>query len=161
MRDSLMGGLFGQGRIRVGGRWISLIKYDWGTENNIYILTRQIGTTRLIQGEFNDMSSVPQSFDMFMTTDEGKILHWDAQDNTCVQRCLEMQPRIDMPVPWAQCVIMDFNCDLVGSLPSPDPLSRDFYEHPLIPAHVIEPYMCTTGVPLVVGGAPNPIPQNP
>jgi hypothetical protein len=129
IRQTLLGGLFGDGQLVVDGMIIPLVKYDWGTGDNLYVLTKRVGPNELFYGQFNNMNLVPPKFPNFTVSDGGRFLHWDESDNTCVISSVEFQPRIVMPGPWAQAKIENFACDLPGSLPNPDPLNANFYNN--------------------------------
>ncbi len=134
-RQQLNGGMFGDGRIYLDGFEIPLLAYDWGTINgpttaDIYLLTGRVGNIRTLNGQFNDMRSVPGSYPggvEYAYTDGGRILTWTNRDHTCVQQIVEMQPRILAWAPWAQARFQDVVCAQPGGPLSPDPLETSFF----------------------------------
>lgn len=135
-RNNLMGGMFGAGRIFLDGFEIPLIAYDWGLQkggnhSDAYFLTGSVGNIKLLNGQYNDMAGVPgrgQAGQLFDVTDGGRMLTWVDADNTCVNRQVEMQPRLLMWAPWAQARIEDVVCTQPGGQISPDPDSSFFPE---------------------------------
>lgn len=134
-RDRLNGGLFGAGRIYIDGFEIPLIPYDWGlikgpTHFDAYVLTRGVGSERLLRGQYNNMERVVRDAGDgldFMATDGGRLLTWNDGDHTCVEQIVEMQPRLVMNGPWAQARIQDIVCHQPGPVLSPDPTETSFY----------------------------------
>ena len=133
-RNGLNGGMFQAGRIYLDGFEIPLIAYNWGLQKgptlaDCYLLTGQIGSVKLIQGQYKNMSAVPAGYPeaIFSTTDGGRILTWLDQDNTCVKRSIEMQPRLLMWAPWAQVRFQDVKCVQPGGVILPDPCETSFF----------------------------------
>jgi len=134
-RDQLLGGLFGDGQITLDGFPIPLVGYDWGsmvqgpTRFDAYLLTGSIGAIKVINGEFLDMRTVPPAVapGAYQVTDGGRVLTWETPDNTCVQRSVEMRPRLLMWAPWAQARIHDVRCNTPGGIIVPDPCDSSFF----------------------------------
>jgi len=134
-RTQLNGGMFGDGRIYLDGFEIPLIDYDWELINSpsqfdAYLLTGQVGNVKVLQGEYNDMRSVPAAYQELQNTfytDGGRILSWANRDQTCVQRHIEMQPRILAWAPWAQTRFQNIQCQGVTDPLSPDPTAESFF----------------------------------
>lgn len=133
-RDRLEGGQFGFGRIYLDGFEIPLIAYDWELikatgHSDFYLLTGSVGSVKLISGQYNDMRKVPQApgGDLFDVTDGGRLLTWVNSDETCVERLVEMQPRILMWAPWAQMRVQDIVCNQPGGAISPDPDATSWF----------------------------------
>lgn len=134
-RDSLNGGMFGDGRIFIDGFEIPLLSYNWGMSDEVtgassaYLLTGRIGNVKTISGQYYDMSKVPAGYPdaSYSYTDGGKFLTWTDRDKTCVVREVEMQPRLLMWAPWAQARFQDVMCDAIGGILSPDPWETSFY----------------------------------
>lgn len=139
-RDRLNGGMFDAGRIWVDGLEIPLIAYDWGlikgpTHFDAYVLTRGVGSERLLRGQYNDMARAVRDGGFggddggldFMATDGGRLLTWKVRDHTCLKQIVEMQPRLVMNGPWAQARIQDIVCKQPGPVFSPDPTETSFY----------------------------------
>lgn len=132
-RQGLNGGQFGNGHIYLDGFEIPLLAYDWGlqkgpTRSDVYLLTRQVGGVRLINGQYNDLTIAsakrPGWYD---ATDGGRLLTWVDSDGTCDQRQVEMQPRLLMWAPWAQARFTDVKCTQPGGVISPDPTETSFF----------------------------------
>jgi len=133
-RNALNGGMFGAGSITLDGFTIPLIAYDWGTiagpkTGDIYFLTGSVGPTRLIEGQYLNMSSVPGDLpgQAFMSTDGGRILTWTNRQQTCYEQVVEMRPRLLAWAPWASAVINDVQCAGLGPHLSPDPCESSFF----------------------------------
>lgn len=142
-RDRLSGGMFGFGKIFLDGFEIPLIAYDWGlvkgpTLADVYILTGSIGSVKTISGQMNDLRNAPSDYPEagYRYTDGGRLLTWVNADQTCVQREVEMQPRLLMWAPWAQARIQDVRCVALGGVLSPDPWETSFFPETsfLVPA---------------------------
>ena len=135
-RDSLLGGMFNAGAITLDGYTIPIIAYDWGliqgpTRGDIYMLTGKVGGTKLINGQYLDMRSVPRAgypgADKFEYLDGGRLLTWTEATETCVSQRVEMRPRLLSWAPWAQVRIEDVACaGPVGPI-SPDPQATSYY----------------------------------
>lgn len=130
-RQTLNGGAFGAGKIYLDGFEIPIMPYDWGLISSgqtfdSYLLTGAVGSVKLIQGQYNDMTNVPSSGNTFASTDGGRLLTWTEADKTCAKQSAEMQPRLLMWAPWAQSRIMDTVCGLPGGVLSADPNSSYF-----------------------------------
>jgi hypothetical protein len=120
-RDRIATGMFGGGFITVDGFNVHLLPHDWMPVNqaapnfcsDIYLLTRQAGTRRILYGQFMpvDMGQRAVNTDFgypyfgVQTLKSGRALTWLKVDNTCVKPCLEMRPRLRLDAPWAQAVI--------------------------------------------------------
>lgn len=132
-RNSLNGGAFGDGKITIDGMEISLLVNDVGTITNanvgdIWVLTGQVGSVKLIQGQTNDMR-VPATADpnaLFSYTDGGRLLVWTNGENTCLAVQSEMQPRLLSWAPWAQARIQDVSCGQAAPFFTGDPNSPYF-----------------------------------
>lgn len=132
-RNGLLGGKYGFGTITIDGIKIPLLPFDYGTINggdnfDAYLLVNKVGNIRLINGEFNDMTTAANAADISnkFSTDGGRFLFWQESDHTCVQRFLEMQPRLLFWAPWAQARISNISCTVPGGIISGDPTSEYF-----------------------------------
>lgn len=132
-RNGLMGGKFGLGTINVDGIKIPLMGFDYGLINggdnfDAFLLVNKVGNIRLINGEFNDMTAAAGKLDASdkFSTDAGRFLFWENSDHTCVQRFLEMQPRLLFWAPWAQTRFANVKCSVPGGVISMDPSSEYF-----------------------------------
>ena len=130
-RDSLNGGMFGAGEITIEGLVIPIMPFDYGLINSgntfdAYLLTRGIGNRRWLYGQYNNMNPVSARSPEYRATDGGRLLEWDVEDHTCVERVVEMQPRLVLEAPWAQVRISDISCDALGGPLSGDPWSEYF-----------------------------------
>jgi hypothetical protein len=134
-RDSIMGGMFGDGKIFIDGFEIPLVAYEWNMINavtghgDLYVLTGRVGNVKTISGQYLDLTGVPASYPeaAYSYTDGGRLLTWLNRTQTCVSREVEMQPRLLMWAPWAQARFMDVGCDVIGKILSPDPWATSFY----------------------------------
>ena len=141
-RDRLNGGLYNFGKIYLDQFEIPLLAYPWElikspTLSDMYVLTGNIGPVKVIQGQYNDLSTVPTTYPeaAYSYTDGGKLLTWLERDKTCVYREVEHQPRLLMWAPWAQIRIQDVACRQPGGVISPDPWETSFFpESSFIPA---------------------------
>lgn len=143
-RNSLIGGLFGNGRIYVDGFEIPLLANDFGmisgpTTGDIYLLTGSIGSVRLWEGEHLSADVVAESFgnNGYTSTDGGRVLALSETDNNCYMTKLWMRPRLWNAAPWANIRFQDVVCtDPMGPL-SGDPDETSFY-----PLASFEPAVC-------------------
>jgi len=133
-RDKLNGGKFGSGRIFIDGFEIPIIPYNWGlirgaTRGDIYLLTGNVGSIKLINGQYLDMHSVPADFGdwIYKYTDGGKFLTWLDQDGTCIRRHIEIRPRLLAWAPWASAKIQYVKCVQPGGPWSEDPTETSFF----------------------------------
>ena len=133
-RNSLNGGMFGDGKIYLDGFEIPLISYGWNlikgpTLADAYVLTGSIGGVKTISGQYLDMTTVPSGYPEagYTSTDGGKMLTWLERDKTCVYREVEIQPRLLMWAPWAQARIQSIRCTQPGGVLSPDPWETSFF----------------------------------
>jgi hypothetical protein len=133
-RNSLNGGMFGAGAITLDGFTIPIIAYDWGTivgptRGDIYMLTGQVGSTRLLEGQYLDMRAVPTDLpgQSFNVTDGGRILTWTNRQQTCYEQVIEMRPRLLCWAPWAQGVIYNVGCGGPAGPLSPDPCDTSWF----------------------------------
>lgn len=154
-RNSLNGGGYGDGQIFVDGQAIPIITYDWDTlgqgangfTGDIYLLTKSIGTTPVLWGQYIDMAAPAAAFAekagyaLYRATDNGKFLSYWKTDETCTQTTMLMRPNIYCSAPWAQARIMS----VAGRRPlapmQPDPNSAYFVEGYLDIASCPEDYM--------------------
>lgn len=132
-RRTLDGGAFGDGRIFIDGMEIPLLVNDIGTvvngtEGDIWVLTGQVGSVKLLQGQYMDMRG-PATADpnaLFSYTDGGRLLVWTNSENTCLEVVSEFRPRILGWAPWAQARIQNVRCQLAGPILVGDPNSAYF-----------------------------------
>jgi hypothetical protein len=132
-RNGLVGGMFGAGAITIEGVTIPIIPFDYGLINSstsfdAYLLTRGAGNRRWLYGQYNNMTPVAGKVPggLYQATDGGRLLTWGVGDHTCVERVVEMQPRLILEAPWAQVRIHDVSCDNLGGPQSADPWSEYF-----------------------------------
>lgn len=133
-RDSLNGGMFGDGRIFLDGFEIPLLVYNYETitgptRGDMYLLTNAIGSTRLINGQYLDMRSADGGLEgaELAAIDGGRLLTGVERDYTCVERWVEMAPRLLSWAPWAQARITDVACASPAGPISPDPLDASYF----------------------------------
>lgn len=137
-RDSLNGGRYGGGFIRLDGQVIDIYPYDWETihgENrgDIYFLTLSVGNQQLWEGEHLSASAASSRMntlghDQYFSTDGGRIIGTTDVDNLCRQTKIWIRPRLVNRAPWLQARIMDVECARILDPLSPDPLSS-FFPH--------------------------------
>ena len=125
-RSGLNGGTYGAGRVFLDGFEIPLLPNDYGLINggnnfDAYLLTGNVGSVKLINGEYNDMAPVASNHGDRFATDSGLILTWDEFVKTCVKQYVEMQPRLNMWAPWAQVRFENIQCNVPGGIMSVDP----------------------------------------
>lgn len=133
-RKSLLGGAFGFGQITLDNTTVPLMEYDWGLLKgphcgDIYLLVGAVGSIKLIQGQYNDMSGTPSAYPEagYSSSDGGRFLRWVERDHTCIRQVSELQPRILCWAPWAQARFQDVCCDQPGLPLSPDPCETSFF----------------------------------
>lgn len=138
-RDSLNGGRYGGGFIRLDGQVIDIFPYDWETlhgpsSGDIYFLSLSVGDQQLWQGQHLDASSAAgrmneKGHDQYFTTDGGRIIGTSDVDNLCIQTKIWIRPRLVNFAPWLQARIMNVQCDRLLDPLSPDPLMTSFFPH--------------------------------
>lgn len=134
-RQSLLGGLYGYGKIEISGIEIPLLVHDEGmingpTLNDIYLLTGSIGSVRLWEGEILDAARVVREMmdgGDFFTTDSGRVLGRVDSENLCRTLKMWMAPRLFNRAPWAQVRFQDVKCTHAGPVISSDPSDTSFY----------------------------------
>lgn len=145
-RNSLLGGLYGYGKIEIDGIEIPLLVHDEGlingpTLNDIYLLTGSIGSVRLWEGEILDAARVAREMDLagqgFFTTDAGRVLGRVDSENLCKTLKMWMAPRLFNRAPWAQVRFQDVKCVTAGPKISSDVSETSFY-----PLTSFEPAVC-------------------
>lgn len=135
-RDSLNGGRFGGGFIRLDGRVIDLFPYDWNTmhgsqRGDVYFLTRSVGNILLWQGETLDAGAAAaemqaEGHNEYFSTDGGRVIGVTEVDNLCRTTKAWIRPRIYTTAPWLQARFMNVECASVLDPISPDPISSFF-----------------------------------
>ena len=134
-RDSLNGGMFGDGKIYIDGFEIPLVSYSWSMidedtgASDVYLLTGKVGNVKTISGQYKNMIAVPAAYSdgPFRYTDGGRILTWMNNTQTCIQREIQMEPRLLLWAPWAQARFQDVLCTTPGGIISPDPWESSFF----------------------------------
>lgn len=133
-RNSLMGGLFGQGRIFVDGFEIPILGYDWGmingpTTGDIYLLWGSLGNYRIWEGEHisaaTAVSGNPEQG--YFSTDGGRLLWKVDVENQCRIMKGWIHPRLFCRAPWMQVRFQDVKCVQPGGFLSADPDDTSFY----------------------------------
>lgn len=135
-RDSINGGRYGAGFIRLDGRIIDIFPYDWNTmhgtnRGDIYFLTRSVGNQMLWEGETLDAGAAAAEMQRdghneYFSADGGRIIGEVETDNLCKTMKAWIRPRIINRAPWLQARIMNVECTPVLSPLSADPVSS-FY----------------------------------
>lgn len=132
-RDSLNGGRWGGGFIRLDGRVINIFPYDWNTmhgtdRGDVYFLTLQAGSQQLWEGETLDAGAaareaVAQGGGQYFSTDGGRVIGVSEFDNLCRTTKAWIRPRIINRAPWLQARFMNVECNNVLDPISADPIS--------------------------------------
>jgi hypothetical protein len=135
-RDTLNGGRYGGGFIRLDGQVIDLYPYDWetmhgSTSGDMYFLTLSVGNQQLWEGEhLNAAEAARRMGDLghkqYFSTDGGRIIGTTDVDNLCRQTKIWIRPRLVNRAPWLQARIMDVRCERILDPISPDPESSFF-----------------------------------
>lgn len=138
-RDSLNGGRFGGGFIRLDGQVIDLFPYDWETihgshRGDIYFMTLSVGDQQLWEGEHLNATSaaggmIEAGHDEYFSTDGGRIIGVTDVDNLCRQTKIWMRPRLINRAPWLQARIMNVECTPLLDPLSADPIATSFFPH--------------------------------
>lgn len=136
-RDSLNGGRYGGGFIRLDGQVIDIFPYDWETmhgnnRGDIYLLTRAVGNQQLWEGEHLSASvasefMAQQGHDQYFSTDGGRIIGMTEADNLCYKTKAWIRPRLVNRAPWLQARIMNVQCNTILNPLSPDALDTSWY----------------------------------
>lgn len=136
-RDSLNGGRYGGGFIRLDGRVIDIFPYDWGTMNgtdrgDIYFLTLSVGNQQLWEGETLDAGAAAtemqrEGHNEYFATDGGRIIGVTEVDNLCRTTKAWIRPRLVCRAPWLQARISNVECTRLLPGISPDPVESSFY----------------------------------
>ena len=134
LRDRMLGGLFGDGRIFLDGFEIPLLAYDWElqkgpTTSDLYLLIGSVGNVKTMLGQHNNMNAVPASFTElnFFVSDGGRFLHWWEHDHTCIQQVLEFQPRIISWAPFLNIRFQNVVVRPIGGHLGPDPMDTSYF----------------------------------
>lgn len=136
-RDSLNGGRYGGGFIRLDGQVIDIFPYDWETihgnsSGDIYFLSLSIGDQQLWEGQHLNAASAAgtmnsKGHDQYFTTDGGRIIGVSDVANLCIQSKIWIRPRLVNRAPWLQARIMNVQCNRLLDPLSPDPLMTSFF----------------------------------
>lgn len=136
-RDSLNGGRYGGGFIRIDGQVIDIFPYDWETmhgthRGDIYILTRAVGNQQLWEGEHLSADAAAdfikgQGHNEYFSTDGGRVIGLTEVDNLCYKTKAWIRPRLVNRAPWLQARIMNVECSTILTPLSPDPLDTSWY----------------------------------
>lgn len=143
-REKHANGLFGGGYVTIDGFNIHIIAHDWMTIDqeapnfcaDIYLLTRRVGTRRVLQGQYvpTDMGAdsvakyAGYRYFQAEAMQGGRALRWMKYDNACVSPCLLIRPRLYLEAPWAQGVIQNVCVNVQFDPQSLDPQSNYFIE---------------------------------
>lgn len=135
-RDSLNGGRYGGGFIRLDGRVIDIFPYDWNTmhgtnRGDVYLLTTRVGNQQLWEGETLDAGAAAAEMQAeghpeYFSTDGGRVIGVTEVDNLCRTTKAWIRPRIINRAPWLQARFMNVECTQPLDPISPDPISS-FY----------------------------------
>lgn len=136
-RDSLNGGRYGGGFIRLDGQVIDIFPYDWETihgvnRGDIYILTRSVGSQQLWEGEHLSAGAASsfmgqRGHEEYFSFDDGRIIGVVEADNLCYKTKAWIRPRLVNRAPWLQARIMNVQCNRILDPLSPDPTDTSWY----------------------------------
>jgi hypothetical protein len=136
-RDSLNGGRYGGGFIRLDGQVIDIFPYDWETihgtnRGDIYLMTRSVGNQQLWEGEHLSATAAAglmaaNGHNEYFSSDGGRIIGVTEADNLCYKTKVWVRPRLVNRAPWLQARIMNVECTQLLNPLSPDPLDTSFY----------------------------------
>ncbi len=122
-RDSLAGGLFGFGRIFIDGLEIPLVLAPDEMGNDVYVLTRKVGSYRTFYGEFQDMNAVTMAADtvpglsnVYGATDGGRFLHYVTTQQTIQSQTVDFKPRLVCKAPYLCARIVGFQTAQPGGV---------------------------------------------
>lgn len=135
-RDSLLGGFFGDGQLKLDNGMLPLLVDDTIPDDTMYLMIPRVGNRRMIFGEYQDMNSVETGGfgDTFMVSDGGRFMHYNDRQNTCVNHTLDHRPRLQAPGRYLQAKIKGFDCSMPKVIPSSNILSQVFVNPTLDPA---------------------------
>lgn len=136
-RDTLTPGLFGQGQVKLDGKWIPILGYDWELikgpkTGDIYFLTGRVGAVPIWEGEHLDANVAVRQLggtnaSAYFSTDGGRVL-WNVEaDNLCRKMQGWIFPRLFCRAPFLQARFESVQCDKPGGFISPDPDATSFY----------------------------------
>ena len=161
IREKYAVGLFGGGYITIDGFNLHIIPHDWMAISqsapyhisDIYMLTRRIGTRRVLQGQYMpvnmgaDAVNAQVGYSYFNTEamQGGRMIRWMKFDNTCVQPCALVKPRLYLDAPWAQAVINNVGVSLQFSPQSLDPQSNYFLSNKNVAEKITQYFYGDTG----------------
>lgn len=136
-RQTLNGGLFGDGQISLDGHTIPLLAYDWGlingpTRGDMYLLTGSVGAQRIWEGEHLDASVVLNQMkesdgNGFFALNGGRVLGKEYTENLCRILREWMKLRLFCMAPYLQVRFQDVACHTPSGPLSPNPAQSSFY----------------------------------
>jgi hypothetical protein len=155
-RDAISRGMYGGGYVTVDGFNIHIIPHDWMAIDqsapnfctDIYLLTRQLGTRRILYGQYMPVemgqravnSDAGYPYFGVMPLKGGRAVTWLKTDNTCIKPCLEVRPRLRLDAPWAEAVINNVCIPQQFNPMSVDPQSDYWFGDDPIAAEAITQY---------------------
>jgi hypothetical protein len=142
-RETLNGGLYGQGQITIDNMVIPIIEYDQLENANgtcdMYLITAQAGGNPCLQIEYNDMTAVVDRHNR-----NARLGDWESYDQgltlfapeivggTCVSSFVSIEPRMVAYSPWAQMRISSVAAPAGYPMISFDPTKPNFIEQNLV-----------------------------
>lgn len=133
-RNSLQGGMFGDGFITLDGIVIPIMAYDHelikGPQTgDMYLLVGAVGSERIWMGEHlnADEAARLHSGQGYFSTDGGRVLGKIDTDNECTRMKLWMHPRLFCKAPWMQVRFERVKCTTIAGPISGDPTASSFY----------------------------------
>lgn len=118
-RDSLMGGFFGDGQLKLDGGMLPLLADPTIPQGTHYLMIPRVGNRRMIFGEYQDMNSVDRpDTTRFQVSDGGRFMHYQQNKETCFEHVVDHRMRLQAPGRYLQFKITGFTCELPNVIPS-------------------------------------------
>lgn len=120
-------------QVTIEGIPVIITGYDYELDNgdgtaDWYLLVKGNSGVPFMYGEYKDNAPTISGDRQgrYATTDGNMLLTWSTYDETCSYRVVQMQPRLQMPAPWAQVRIQNVPYEGVLTPQSSDPLSSNY-----------------------------------
>ena len=146
-RESLNGGLYGDGYIDLHGFRIHFISYGYElmtgpASSEVMLLVKSCGGFKTLWGQHIDMNEAASldrynefsaSGTSFMASDNGRFLHFQEEDKTCIQQFVELRPRLVALAPWSLARIQNVRPSSIGGHIGSDPMDSSFFPESSFP----------------------------
>lgn len=116
----------------VEGTTVLITGYDYELDNgdgtaDFYLLIKGSNGNDFLYGEYKDNRPTVQAKpNKYATTDNGMLLTWAYEDQTCERRVVQGRFRLHMPAPFAQVRIQNVPYEGILSPLSSDPLNANY-----------------------------------